>query len=736
MESQDIKVGPLTQDECRQVVIARTNKDTDTIRRRAVELFQETGGNAYLLNELIDCFDPDTDSFTPLPLNEVIDRKLKVLPSDAESLLNVIAISGQALSLEEASHAAGQRVPAMSTLTHMRTERLVRLLENEERPFVDTYHDRIRETVVDQLDSTARRAVHLRLAETIERNENLDGNSILDQLNHGEFQVQNTPRVYDLAYHFDAAGQHGKALAYSTLAAEEAKGQFALETAIEQYTTAHRNLDGTSDSMRYRLSVGFGETLALSGRYADAETVLLTANEYSSSQLDGARIDTILAGITYKTKSLSESIAACENVLRQLGNWVPRTRMAVLARAIWESFVQFLHSSLPSGWFVRQGVPSEKMELTWRLLIQIDYPLFFRDAFKVWWTTTYLLNSAERFPKSPYCATANTHHANVVMAMIGWASRGEKRYRRALSSAKQRDDIFEVAHSLRMYGWALHGVGRLEEGRDLLAEALQILTTNVGDAWSETYTRYWISCVDFRLGNLADAAEQSSRAFHAALQFGQHRLAQSSIEVWTRALGGILPFDKLKECFQAVPDDYTSAIQCLMAESHWHLLHRRTAEAVEVAEQGFGLLRRHWILNIHTVSAISTLARALREHAGSLHETDSRQAARLRSRALRIARWSVRISRFLRLELPVAFRELSLALAAKGRTKKALKYAQKSCDVAKEQKARYEHAQSLLVCGQLANQLGRPEAQSQIDEATSALMEFDKMIEAATTQFH
>src|SRR5262249_38491239 len=148
----EVKLAPLTEAECTELVIDLLGQDSDIIRQRAAEFARETRGNPFLLNELIGCFDPSTDSFEPLPLHDVLARKLSRLPAEAAPLLEVVAVSGQALALEEASQAAGHARPPVSTLIPMRNERLVRLIGSEENPVVDTYHDRVRETVLGHMD--------------------------------------------------------------------------------------------------------------------------------------------------------------------------------------------------------------------------------------------------------------------------------------------------------------------------------------------------------------------------------------------------------------------------------------------------------------------------------------------------------------------------------------------------------------------------------------------------------
>lgn len=169
----------------------------------------------------------------------------------------------------------------------------------------------------------------------------------------------------------------------------------------------------------------------------------------------------------------------------------------------------------------------------------------------------------------------------------------------------------------------------------------------------------------------------------------------------------------------------------LSVETLWHLAHGRTTQAVEAASEAVAVFRREWILNLETVHCLPMLARALREHAAALEADHPSQARQLRAQGLRVARWGARLAYWLRLEYPFALRELSLAWAAQGRRRRALRYARKSCVIAEQQGAAYEHAQSLLVCGTLCQRLGRAEADEQIENAQSSLAAFRRSIETA-----
>ena len=60
-----------------------------------------------------------------------------------------------------------------------------------------------------------------------------------------------------------------------------------------------------------------------------------------------------------------------------------------------------------------------------------------------------------------------------------------------------------------------------------------------------------------------------------------------------------------------------------------------------------------------------------------------------------------------------------------------MQIADRSCAVAEGQKARYEHAQSLLVRGTIARRLGLPEADEQIRTAEAAIEAIERPLHAA-----
>ena len=131
-------------------------------------------------------------------------------------------------------------------------------------------HDKLRETLLDRLPENERRELHLRAAVDLE--------------------AEAPERVYDLAYHFDAAGESQRALPYALAAAEQARNQHALELAEEQYRIAERGVPDTDEAIRYRIAEGLGDVLMLRGHYRTGSEDVRSCKPPGKRQFDAAQI--------------------------------------------------------------------------------------------------------------------------------------------------------------------------------------------------------------------------------------------------------------------------------------------------------------------------------------------------------------------------------------------------------------------------------------------------------------
>jgi hypothetical protein len=198
-----------------------------------------------------------TDAVT---LGGVLWARVRRLPPQARRLLEVVAVAGRPVDAADALLAAGVDAEA---LVRLRNERLVRTTAarhagpgGARREQVETYHDRIRETMVLRLAQLVRMEHHRRLAEVLAAND--------------------TAEPEWKAVHFLGAGQPDRAAPFFALAARRAAEALAFDRAARMYRQA-RDLHPHDPDEKRRLSAALGDCLARAGRGADAAREYLVA---------------------------------------------------------------------------------------------------------------------------------------------------------------------------------------------------------------------------------------------------------------------------------------------------------------------------------------------------------------------------------------------------------------------------------------------------------------------------
>lgn len=336
----DCRLGPLTESECIELVVEMTGGDGETIKRQAREFVRETGGNPFLLSELADSFGARATGDRPVAVEGVIARKLRLLPLEARMLLDVVAVSGQSLSLGEASQTAGHQAVPLATVTRMRTERLLRLVGSGENLWIDTYHDQIREAVLRDLEDDARKQLHVRLAEQIETVVGTTASEEVEAV--GGRAEHGHPRVYDLAYHFFEAGDD-RAFRYQLQAGEMAMATYAFDNAIEHLSKAEQVLPQDADaSIRYRLYERSGEA---HGRIQSVQKSRQCYHDALSFAGSSSQRAVALDGVGDKYHRLGDferALRYYDKALAELGYGRPQSRLLLTWQVAWYSGLSYL----------------------------------------------------------------------------------------------------------------------------------------------------------------------------------------------------------------------------------------------------------------------------------------------------------------------------------------------------------------------------------------------------------
>jgi tetratricopeptide (TPR) repeat protein len=251
----EIPVDPLSEEEA--TTLAAMLLEGESGAARSVEIARESGGSPFFVRELAALGDAigGTEAVT---LEQVLRRRIASLPKGAEALLDVVAIAGGPVARATAAFAARLEEAPSAMLAALRSTRLARVTGPETGEELDTYHDRVRETVIAGLAPERRRELHRRLGHALAAEPDVDREV--------------------LGSHFEGAGDPRRAGAHYAKAAENAHRALAFDHAARLYRKALELLDPSGDE-RSDLLRRLGDALADGGRGAEAGSIYLEAAE-------------------------------------------------------------------------------------------------------------------------------------------------------------------------------------------------------------------------------------------------------------------------------------------------------------------------------------------------------------------------------------------------------------------------------------------------------------------------
>ncbi|MHB8879352.1 MAG: histidine kinase dimerization/phospho-acceptor domain-containing protein, partial [Myxococcaceae bacterium] len=545
-----------------------------------------------------------------------------------------------------------------------------------------------------------------------------------------ETRAREPARVFEIAYHFDAAGDPASALPYALAAADQARAQHALELAEQQYRIAERGSTRALPATRERIAEGLGDVLMLRGRYDESERAFESAGVFAQTDLGRARIQGKLADVAFRRGDVRNASPQFERALRMLGNRVPRRSLAFVLALLWELGVQLLHSLLPRAFLARRPgpIPAEEL-LSFHLYSRLTHAYFFqRGRVPTAWGHLRGMNLAERYPPSLELAQAYSEHGPV-MTMLPNFKRGIAYVRRSYDIRRQKGDLWGQGQSLTFYGVVLYAASRFEEAIETFREAQRLLR-RTGDLWQMNTARGHTAYSLYRLGRMAEAVDLAKRLFEESLELGDVMLTGIMLGIWGKAAGGRVPEEPYRVERYRKAEDLSTLSEIMQGDAMRLLRQERPADAAAVLERAHRMVKEGGLRQEYVAPIDPWLATALRLE---LERTPLYAPARrheLLRRASRAARGGLRIARKYRNNLPHALRERGLLYAAAGHSGKAVRLLDESLRLAELQKARHERAQTLLARGRLGVELGLPEAAEQVAEAERELGDMESPLEA------
>ena len=329
-----IDVGSLGAEEVRALATARLGGAAETAAK-VDALVRESGGSPFLIEQLAATASGG-ESPESWRFETALGRRLDRLPSAARRLLEVLAVAGGPLEGQLASQAAGLSSQDDS-LDLLEAERWVRRRAGDSGAWFETYHDRLRETVVGLVPPESLARCHRSIAQVLDASGGADPET--------------------LAEHWLAAGEREPAARHAVRAADKAAQALAFDRAARLYRMGLELHAWSADEQR-SLQVRLGDALVGANRGEAAARTFLAA-------ADGAPPDEALelrrrAGAQFLiTGLIDEGLEVLRGVLAMVRMRYPATPGRALV-----------------GYLIRQGqIRLRGLDFTPRAAADIPAPL-------------------------------------------------------------------------------------------------------------------------------------------------------------------------------------------------------------------------------------------------------------------------------------------------------------------------------------------------------------------------
>ena len=302
-----LSLGPMTDDEARTVIESVMPADTPTGRDDCLLIAREARGNPFFLEELARDL-----AMTPVApahgrtLADMLDRRLRELPSGARRFLETLAVCARPISpslVFQASGLAGNERPLVALL---RSAHLVRSSGSAER--VEIYHDRIREALEAQLPVDDVQRVHRAMVETLEARHIDDPEALFE--------------------HALGAGARDRALTHAVHAAKKADAALAFDRAALFYRHALDLAPGGAPHLEWKEARA--TALANAGRPAEAAEAYLDAAA-DAERLHRAELERRGAEQFLIAGHIDRGVDVMRGVLGAAGMWLPRSPRTAFA---------------------------------------------------------------------------------------------------------------------------------------------------------------------------------------------------------------------------------------------------------------------------------------------------------------------------------------------------------------------------------------------------------------------
>jgi signal transduction histidine kinase len=577
----------------------------------------------------------------------VLSRRIELLAPGTRRLLESGAVLGRRFTVAHAAQLAGQAPEETATAAVQALER--NLVWSPEPGVLAFIHDRVRATLQGGLTEDRLAALHGAAAELLESAQ--------------------APPDFDLAYHFDAAGQPERAFPHALSSAAAARARQDLVLAVRQYEIAERGFAAATREERYRVHAALGQIHVLRGSYDAAAARFTRALTFADDQVQVATTQGHLGEVAFRQDDLARAETHIEAGLTALGERVPHARVAVWIRLAVELLRRMTRRVRPQR-RSEVGGGSARDRLVAHLYTQLQYPRWFHARrVETLWLMVRQVNVAERCPNSRELVHAYSVWGGALALTFPFLSgRGLRYVDLSNELAVAHHDIRAQGHAQSMRTCVLLAAGRYADGEVSAAQALRVLS-RVGDRWEQGFAARNRALCLYRTGRLREAAAEARRVHRIGLEVGDANAEVTALEVLAKSTGGRqrVPTPAVELLLRG--PDLETRVAGLQAEALRLRHDGDLSGALDLLEQAGRAVREARPTNTYLVPVFAWLATVHRERIeGELLPGGRRRALRAARRATRRA---TRYARVYPNDRPHALREKALVAALGGRSRRA-----------------------------------------------------------------
>ncbi|HEX6244361.1 MAG TPA: AAA family ATPase, partial [Polyangiales bacterium] len=317
-ERVEVRVEPLTPPDAERLANALLS-GTPHGERAIRAVVSEADGSPFFIRELASFVRAQPpDARLELKLSSVLKTRVAALPDHSRTLLEFVAAAGRPEPQALLNEASGLGLRAFSAGQILKAHNMVHGSGTLEEARVEAYHDRIRETVYQQLTPDRRRYLHRVLAVTLE------------QFAERRGQERDAEALCD---HWYKAGEDKRALDYAVMAAENAEATLAFLHAAKLYRKAIELVEDDPKQVS-QFQGRIGRALMFAGRGVEAADAFFAAmqgaDETSAQDYRRLAITQLLG-----TCSLDRAFAELKSAEDVLGLSFPKSNLAALRMLVW-----------------------------------------------------------------------------------------------------------------------------------------------------------------------------------------------------------------------------------------------------------------------------------------------------------------------------------------------------------------------------------------------------------------